>query len=546
MVEAGVPHHISAPAYEIRYLPKVAAAIVFAIALLVLGLGWMAGLDIFKSLDPSYAAMVPSTAISFMLLSSAVFFLRFSRVGAEKYAWWGLAVAIALGAISIADLTVIFLHKANGIDAFLYPYVSEFDQSSMAPATAFCFLFASACIFTLLKPSATNDQLFVAFATIGLFLASIAIIGYMFDADALYEVSIFTAMALHTALGFLVMFVGLLLIRPDVGWAKLLLGSGSGSAGARRLLPLVIFFPLVSCFIALAVTKAGLFNENFRLSLLSLVMMVSLVAMVLRNAVIQNRAEGKLIDTLGQLRATVGDRDLLLREVHHRVKNNLQQINAIIFLETQTVEDSEAKKALRSLAGRVQALSDAHDLLVASESPTQLGTISFLRTLCENVANVFDADKQSISVVVEGHDEQVHVDLATTVGLVVNELVTNALKHGFPEQRQGRVVVRYLKNDDGSTELIVSDDGIGLKKMSSAEMLEGTSAGARMIQGFVKQLNAKIEVDHSDGTTVRIVIPPQPDGTGKPALGRNTDRSFQEGEASRKLKIRQEEKTSSA
>jgi hypothetical protein len=185
-----------------------AALIVMAISGLVLIGGWLLESDLLIRIAPSFAGLAPSTAISLLLLSSALLFPERRLIR--------LSCAVAVAIIAVADLIVLAAGLANGIDAFLFPDVVRFQIHSMAPATAFCCLLASVCLGPLWQRGAAFESAYSAFATLGLMLTLIAIVGYAFDTSALYKVSIFSAMALHTALAFLLVFVAPLMSKPDL------------------------------------------------------------------------------------------------------------------------------------------------------------------------------------------------------------------------------------------------------------------------------------------------------------------------------------------
>lgn len=482
------------------------ALFVMVVGIAVLTFGWGLGIDAFKSLRPNYAAMVPTTAFSFLLLSGAIILYRARTIERRIVSAYLYASAVAISAIAVADLVVIFSGTANGIDALLWPKAHYFARSSMAPATAVCFLVSAGCLVLLPIRGGERDFAFVTLATGGLILALIPTIGYLFDADALYQISIFTAMALHTAIAFVAAFLSLLFLRPRAGWIGILLGEGSGSAGARRLIPIIVVAPILLCLAALAITDAGLFDANFRLSALAIIMITLLVATVLRNAVIENTVETRLLSTMSQLKTAVADRDLLLRELHHRVKNNLQQITALINIQSNSITDPPAKTAFRSMSARISALSKAHNLLISSSSPSEVSSLEFIRELIQNLSDSFGATEREISFVVEGDEDRVDIDMAISLGLLIHELLTNALKHAFTGRDRGTITVRYTTMADGGAELIVSDDGRGLAGDVLTEP-SARGAGSRIIRGLVRQLNAAMSIQSQNGTCVKVVIP---------------------------------------
>lgn len=202
--------------------------------------------------------------------------------------------------------------------------------------------------------------------------------------------------------------------------------------------------------------------------------------------------------------AALAERDVLLREVYHRVKNNLQQIDGLIAIERETLSDAEARHALSSLSGRVRAMGAVHQRLISSDSLVEISVRGFMSDLCREIGRSHNLGKRSISLDVQVDDSKIHIERAVIVGLLVNELVTNALKHAFPNGRPGVVTVRYAKEEAG-TVLEVADNGVGLAPdwnvADAARHL-----GLRLIDGFADQLNGRIAFESAGGTRARLVL----------------------------------------
>jgi PAS domain S-box-containing protein len=196
------------------------------------------------------------------------------------------------------------------------------------------------------------------------------------------------------------------------------------------------------------------------------------------------------------------ERDALLQEVYHRVKNNLQQIEGLIAIEGASVSDPEARKALNALSGRVRAMGAVHQKLISSGSMTELPLSDFITDLCTDIDRSLGADQRKIALTTQVDAGTMHIERAVIVGLLINELVTNALKHAFPDGRHGHVAVRCVKVPSGLL-LEVADDGVG---MSGSEIVSGSSkqSGMRLIKGFVKQLRGQLEIDTTAGTRATV------------------------------------------
>lgn len=198
-----------------------------------------------------------------------------------------MMVSIAVAAIACINVLITVWSGVPGLDGTMWP--ARVKSDAMAYGTSACFLLAAVCSFSLSRRRALSDQTFVRVATIGLLTASVAFVGYAFDADALYGVFLFTTMAPHTAVAFVLLYTALLLTGRHVGWVGVLTAEGRGSAGARRLLPVAIGGPLLLCLLTNAATRAEWFSANFRLSLLAIMMMVLAAYAVLRNARMENQ-----------------------------------------------------------------------------------------------------------------------------------------------------------------------------------------------------------------------------------------------------------------
>lgn len=487
----------------------VLEAISFFSAALVLFGGWLGGFSFLTRLSPDYAAMVPSTALLFLLLSGGLLYRDLSGRPSRLLL---TVVASILVIVAALDFLLLSTGISNGIDAFVAPEVEAFRTVSMSPATAIGFLLAAACLFTLNSDKHPYRLAYVWFGTMGLVFSGVALIGYLFDASALYHVWLFTSMALHTALCFHVLFVCLLLQQPTVGWPAVLLGSGEGSAGVRRLFPVVVFAPLLFCLLTLVATELGVLDANFRLSLLAIGTIVALAGSVFHNAIVANRVQLRLLDVNEELRATVANRDTLLREIYHRVKNNLQITIALINIGARNVEDAAAQEVLKDTARRINALGQVHQYLVGGPMPSNVEAPEFLRGLCESVLDGQGGDVRNISFELDSENIILQIDTAVTLGLLLNELLTNVCKHAYPDSQGGTIRVAFFSRSEGGVELVIADDGKGTGTHS-----EGT--GLSIVRGLAMQLEGRVVVEAGTktarGTTVRVVLPNESSDTRK-------------------------------
>jgi PAS domain S-box-containing protein len=204
----------------------------------------------------------------------------------------------------------------------------------------------------------------------------------------------------------------------------------------------------------------------------------------------------------------LSQRDLLLREVYHRVKNNLQLVDSLLTMQGRKLEDPKAKQALLNMRGRIFALGLVHQQLMGSADLKTFDVIPFLDDLSKNILEGLGTGGVSLSV--EACALVVGLDFAVPLGLLVTELVTNSLRHAFPDGI-GNISVILQNETNGRLALIVSDDGVGLPEDRPAASREA-GLGTRIIANLVRQLGATIMVWPENGMTteIRMALPVQP------------------------------------
>ena len=204
-------------------------------------------------------------------------------------------------------------------------------------------------------------------------------------------------------------------------------------------------------------------------------------------------ANERLSDALQQ-------RDILLREVYHRVKNNLQIIDGLLVLQSRQIADPDAKSALTSLRRRVYALGLVHHQLMDSQNLQTFDIAPFLQELSDNLLE--GGGEPGVNLSVDAAPMDVGLDFAIPLGLLVTELVTNAQKHAFPDGA-GNIAVTLKRDGDGEVALIVADDGCG-RLRSGTHGTPKSGLGTGIIAGLVAQLKGTITMRDGGGTTAEI------------------------------------------
>lgn len=192
--------------------------------------------------------------------------------------------------------------------------------------------------------------------------------------------------------------------------------------------------------------------------------------------------------------------DILVQEIQHRVANSLQIIGGILLIKAKTVQSEESRSHLRDAYHRILSVATVQRHLVSASDGGPIEFGPYLARLCDTLSAAIIDDSRRISLRVKADAGSVLPDDAMKIGLIITELVINALKYAFPSGDAGRILVKY-QVDGASRRLSVSDNGVGLRKNGHAP----TGLGTRIVEALAQQLDAGVEIASSPhGTTVSI------------------------------------------
>ncbi|WP_306397653.1 sensor histidine kinase [Telluria beijingensis] len=209
------------------------------------------------------------------------------------------------------------------------------------------------------------------------------------------------------------------------------------------------------------------------------------------------------------LRQALDDKNTLLKELYHRVKNNLQLVISLFNLQARTLKDGRAQRALLEAADRVRAMSLVHERLYQSRT---LGTIrldDYVGELCAQLASAGSARQRGIALALDVAPVDVGLDLAVPLGLLLNELVSNSLKHAFPDGKRGTIWISLAKDpgedrEDPLLRLTVRDDGIGLPPI--ADRTSSQTLGLRLVDALREQMHATLVLENRGGACITLVF----------------------------------------
>jgi PAS domain S-box-containing protein len=215
--------------------------------------------------------------------------------------------------------------------------------------------------------------------------------------------------------------------------------------------------------------------------------------------------EERVTARTAELTATLREREVLLQEIHHRVKNNLQVISSLINMQLRQLEDSGSRDALEECQTRVQAIALIHEKLYQSKDYSRVPFSEYARGLASNVFRALGVSKDLVTLELDFEELSLTVDKAIPCGLVLNELITNSLKHAFPDGRRGTVKVILRRDGPAHAVLSVSDDGVGIP--AGVDPRNSTSLGMSLVFMLVEQLGGAVDIRRGRGTELQARFP---------------------------------------
>lgn len=201
------------------------------------------------------------------------------------------------------------------------------------------------------------------------------------------------------------------------------------------------------------------------------------------------------------------EKEALLREIHHRVKNNLQVISSLLSLQERRLKGQEGLRAIQESRNRVQSIALIHQNLYQQNNLSRIDMTHYFNELAGQIRSSFAAGEQGVDIMLEIDPVELDVDSVIPLGLITNELLTNALKYAFSESERGRIDLSFKKQEDGQWLLRVKDNGVGIPQ----EHLTGSghSFGMKLIRIFAQKLQSTLQIDNEQGTHISLLIPQQ-------------------------------------
>jgi PAS domain S-box-containing protein len=205
-----------------------------------------------------------------------------------------------------------------------------------------------------------------------------------------------------------------------------------------------------------------------------------------------------------QIAKSLKEKEMLLKEIHHRVKNNMQVISSLLYMQAKTLKDETVKDILRESQNRIKSIALVHEKLYQSTDLDRIDYSDYLRKITDHLFESYQVDPNIIKLQLNLENVFMHINKAVPCSLILNEMISNSLKHAFPKGRKGVITIDIRKKADMYM-LIYSDDGIGIPEGITFERTE--SLGMQLIYGLVEQISGSIELERKGGTRYTITFP---------------------------------------
>ncbi len=228
------------------------------------------------------------------------------------------------------------------------------------------------------------------------------------------------------------------------------------------------------------------------------------VALQLASHELENKAQQLQIELSERkgaekkIKKSLEEKEVLLKEIHHRVKNNLQVISSLLYLQSNKATEQQTVELFNESQNRIRSMALIHEKLYQSENLININFTDYIKSLISYLSNSYQTELYKIKIDKKIENVLLSIDKAIPCGLIINELVSNSLKHAFPDSKKGKINIKMSLNKQKYVHLIVEDNGIGLPEKLNPEKAD--SLGLQLINTLTKQLRGTIKHQNSNGT----------------------------------------------
>ena len=205
-----------------------------------------------------------------------------------------------------------------------------------------------------------------------------------------------------------------------------------------------------------------------------------------------------------QMRSSLVEKEVLIREIHHRVKNNLQIISSLLHIQSSKITNDEMVSMFTDCQNRVKSIALIHEKLYQTNSFTRVDFDSYTMNLVYYLFRMFDVKSNKVSIRMNVENVFLPMDTAIPCGLIINELVTNSLKHAFTDDKHGEILIQAVYHSDNKFTLTIKDNGKGIPE--DVDFNKSRTVGFNLINSLVRQLGGNLKINRNEGTEFNITF----------------------------------------
>jgi PAS domain S-box-containing protein len=204
------------------------------------------------------------------------------------------------------------------------------------------------------------------------------------------------------------------------------------------------------------------------------------------------------------IETSLKQKEALLREIHHRVKNNLQIISSLVKLQSSHLKSPEVKEIFAESQNRIKTMALIHEKLFYATDLSVIEFYDYVKNLMHNLFTTYSASTNRITPVISFRSVYLDIDTAIPCGLIINEVISNSLKYAFPDKKEGKIYINLTESEPGEYLLTIGDDGIGIPK--EIDLNNATTMGLKLVKILSEQLSGKVHLVRQNGTEFRITF----------------------------------------
>ena len=268
--------------------------------------------------------------------------------------------------------------------------------------------------------------------------------------------------------------------------------------------PLIAMFSLA--ILAIAISLVSIFYKGLFNTITLVFLFVALLLLIITLAIMfisKQSDTQKLLEGQSELELKLHDKEILLKEVHHRVKNNLQTVCSLLNMQSRGTEDEQMKNLIKSSQNRVMAMAMVHEMLYLRDDLSTIDYKPYVFKLTEYLVKSVKGPDSNVKLAIDIPEIELGIDTAIPLGLLINETITNSLKYGIQDDAEGEIHIELKKEDENDYILTIGDNGVGISEAVDPKTTK--SLGLKLIYNLARQLKGSITRDWSRKGTNYII-----------------------------------------